>query len=294
MENNMPSFVIGCDGGGSGCRVVVADANGRVLAQAAGGPANVTSDFDGAIASLSAALADAARQLGLSLGDFSDAVAHFGLAGVQSAQGAARVAAALPLRNPRITEDRVVAVAGALGDADGVLLAIGTGTIIAASRAGVLSHVGGWGLQLSDQASGAWLGRAVLERVLLCHDGLEAFGDLTSQIFAEFIRDPGALVRFAATARPADYAGYAPVVVQAAKAGDADGVALMQRGAAYLARALDVIHFVPSDLLCLTGGVAPHYAPYLPAAAQQAIAPAKGSGVDGALRLALAAVKERG
>ena len=282
-------FVIGCDGGGSGCRVVVADATGRVLAQSAGGPANVHSDFDLAISNLNAALDDAARQLSLPLSALEGAVAHFGLAGVQSAQMGARVAAALPCLNAVVTEDRVVAVAGALGDADGILLGIGTGTIIAASRGGRMTHVGGWGLQLSDQASGAWLGRGLLEQVLLCHDGLDAFSDLTRDTFAEFDNDPGALVRFAVSARPSDYARYAPAVVQAARAADAAGLDLMQRGAAYLTRALAVIGFTRGDALCLTGGVGPHYARYLPQAAQAAIVPAKGSGLDGALALALAA-----
>jgi glucosamine kinase len=293
MEKPVLPLLIGCDGGGSGCRVAIADGFGRVMAQSAGGPANVASDFDGALRALNAALADAAGQLGLSLHDLGDAVAHFGLAGVQSAQGSARVAAGLPIHNITVTEDRVVAVAGALEGADGVLLAIGTGTIIAAARAGGMRHVGGWGLQLSDQASGAWLGRGLLERVLLCHDGLEAVSDLTADAFKTFSNDPGALVRFAATASPSDYARLAPRVVQAAQAGDAGGVALMQAGAAYLTRALGAIGFGDGDALCLTGGVAPHYAPYLAATARAAIVPARGSGLDGALRLALAAAMAR-
>lgn len=291
-QNPVVPLVIGGDGGGSGCRVVIADGAGRVLGQASGGPANVTSDFDGAISALHGALAEAAGQIGLSLHDLGDAAAHFGLAGVQSAQAAARVAAALPCRRAVVTEDRVVALAGALGDADGVLLAIGTGTIIAATRAGVMRHIGGWGLQLSDEASGAWLGRGLLVRVLHCHDRMVPHSDLTRAVFDEFNNDPGGLVCFAATARPADYARFAPAVVQAAASGDLAGEALMQQGAAYLTRALAVIGFGPGDALCLTGGVAPHYAPYLPATAQTAIVPPKGSALDGALRLALAVVAQ--
>lgn len=293
MENPLLPLVIGCDGGGSGCRVVVADAAGRVLAQATGGPANVSSDFDLAIRSLTAALAEAMSKAELPVSALADAVAHFGLAGVQSAQAAKRVAAALPCPKARVTEDRVVAVAGALGGDDGVLVAIGTGTIIASSRGGRMMHVGGWGLQLSDQASGAWLGRGLLERVLLCHDGVEAFSDLTRDSFAERGSEAGELVRFAASALPADYARYAPAVVRAAQARDVAGLDLMQRGADYVTRALAAVGFTPADALCLTGGVAPHYAPYLPAAVQAAIVPAKGSGLDGALALALTAAKSR-
>jgi glucosamine kinase len=294
MKSHPPLLVIGCDGGGSGCRVVISDASGKVLAQAAGGFANVTTDFDQALCSLRAALADAAGQLGLALHDLAGAVGHFGLAGVQSEHAAAKAAAALPCPKVRVTEDRLVAVIGALGDADGVLLALGTGTIIAAQRGGVMRHVGGWGLQLSDQASGAWLGRGLLKQILLCQDGLGPHSDLTRCSFAEFGHDPGALVRFAASASPADYARFAPAVVQAAQAGDAIGLALMQRGAAYLGQAIAAIGYAPGDAVCLTGGVGPQYAPYLPAAVREAIVPPKGSALDGALVLALAQAASAG
>jgi glucosamine kinase len=282
----MASFVIGCDGGGTGCRVAIADARGRVLAQATGGPANVTSDFDLAIASLRSALSQAAANMGLCLPDLMGGVAHLGLAGVQSGQDSARVAAEFPFTKIAVTEDRVTAVEGALGSADGVLLALGTGTIIAGRRGGRSVRIGGWGLQLSDDASGAWLGRALLQRVLLAHDGMEAFSPLTEACFARFGHDPRGMIAFAATARPADYAGFAPDVVAAAQAGDAVGAALMQHGADYLARALEVVGFTAPDVLCLSGGVGPHYARFLPKHVQRAIVAPKGQGVDGAVRLA--------
>jgi glucosamine kinase len=283
----MAPFVIGCDGGGTGSRLVIADGQGRVLAQAIGGPANVTSDFDLAVTNLRDALARAAAQLGLGLPEVLRGVAHFGLAGVQSPQDAARVAAEFPFVQICVTEDRTIAVEGALAGADGVLLALGTGTIVAGQRGGQAWRIGGWGFQLSDDASGAWLGRLLLQRVLLAHDGIEAFSPLTEACFAGFGRDPRGLVAFAATARSVDYAGFAPDVVAAAQAGDAVGVALMQQGAAYLTRALSVIGFAAPDVLCLSGGVGPHYAPFLPEAVQAAIVVPKGQAIDGALRLAL-------
>ncbi len=292
MSKHAAPFVIGCDGGGTGCRVAVADLQGHMLAQAAGGPANAASAFDVMAANVSAGLADVALQLGLSMQDLMRGVAHFGLAGVMTPQDASRVAAAFPFAQICVTEDRVVAVAGALGAADGVLIAIGTGTIVAARRGLQAKNVGGWGLKLSDQASGAWLGRGLLEHALLCHDGLEEHTDLTRAAFADFGDDPARLVAFAARAFPADYARFAPQIIAAAKAGDAAGQMLMRRGAAYLIRALEAVDFAKGDALCLTGGVAPHYALYLPVSAQDAIVPPQGSALDGALRLALQAARE--
>ncbi|RUS59869.1 N-acetylglucosamine kinase [Pseudorhodobacter sp. E13] len=290
MAKKQLPYVIGCDGGGTGCRVVLADAQGQVLARASGGPANATSDFALTITSLSAALAEAAAQTGLSPQALRASVAHFGLAGVVSPAVAAQVAAALPFDHITVTSDREVAVTGALGGADGVLLAIGTGTIVAAQRAGQRRDAGGWGLQLSDQASGGWLGRALLEQVLLCHDGLHPHSDLTRATLADF-GAPLDMVLFAAQAQPADYARFAPQVIAAAQAGDAVGRGLMQRGAAYLDLALKAVGFMPDEVLCLTGGIGPHYAAYLAAPAQAAITAARGSGLDGALWLALATAR---
>jgi glucosamine kinase len=280
------AVLIGGDGGGSGCRVAIADLSGTVLAQAAGGPANVTSDFEGAVRNLRAALSRAAGVAGVTAQDLAGSFAHFGLAGAQSAAMGPRVAHALGLPHARVTEDRLTAVVGALGFGDGALVALGTGTIIAAVRAGTPRYAGGWGLALSDEASGAWLGRGLLARILHCHDGLVGHSDLTRQVFADFSDDPGAVVRFAASARPADYARHAPDVVAAAQAGDGAGIDLMQRGAEYIQRALATLGVTPNDALCLTGGVGPHYAPWLDENRQAMIVPATGGALDGALALA--------
>lgn len=286
MNQRGESFLIGMDGGGSGCRVAIADTLGALLAQAEGGPANVTSHFDLAIAHLHEALDRAIAHAGLDKVELIESAAHIGLAGIMSAQDAARVANEFPFSICEVTDDRAPSVVGALGGQDGVLLAIGTGTIIAAHRQGVATNIGGWGFNLSDQSSGAWLGRGLLERVMLMRDGMLEPGDLTRDTFAHFDNDPAQIVRFAATARPSDYAKHAPAIVAAAAAGDPDGRALMGQGAAYLSRALDVLNFTKTDILCLAGGVGPHYAPYLSPEYQAAIAPAQGTALQGAIRLA--------
>lgn len=295
MNKRTYPFLIGCDGGGTGCRVAVADRDGRVLAECAGGPANVTSDFAGAIANVEAALAGVAARLGMARADLAPAAAHFGLAGVMTPADAARVAAALPFAQCAVTEDRAIALAGALAGADGVLMSIGTGTIIAAQRGAQQIHIGGWGLQLSDQASGAWLGRALLERVLLCHDAMAEHSGLTRAVLDRFDGAPSRIVTFAATARAADYAALAPEIIAAAARGDDTATGLLRSGAEYLARALVVTQFRAQEALCLTGGVGPHYAGYLPAQVQPHIIAPKGSALAGALYLArLAAMTGEG
>ncbi|CAN0599943.1 unnamed protein product, partial [Ectocarpus sp. 12 AP-2014] len=138
--------------------------------------------------------------------------------------------------------------------------------------------------------SGAWLGRAALEQVLLCHDGLADHGDLTRTLFAEFDNDPNAIVAFSMSAKPGDYAAFAPDVVSAADSGDASGQAFMAKGANYLIRGLNALGFQPGDTLCLSGGVGGHYARYLPASILSGNIGPRGTALDGAFHLAKSSI----
>ena len=293
MSKKATRYLSGAEGGGSGCRVVLADASGKTLGQGVAGPANATTDLAQAIENLRAAVKAAARDAGVKRSALGDSVAHVGLAGVLNARVAGRIAAELAVRQARVTDDRVTSVAGALGQRNGVLAAIGTGSTLAAQRGDTVQCIGGWGLNLGDQASGAWLGRALLEHVLLVHDGLAEATALSDTVLKEFNGDPGAIVTFAARARPSDYAGHAPRIVATALGGDSAARGLMQRGADYLVRALKVLEFSDGDVLCLGGGLGPHYAGFLPEDIRARIVKPEGTALDGALALARAAL-ERG
>ena len=87
---------------------------------------------------------------------------------------------------------------------------------------------------------------------------------------------------FSLNSQPSDYARLARDVVAAAEAGDPLGARLMQEGAAYIRRALEVVGWKPSEALCLTGGLGPAYASWL----ERPTVTAKGTALDGALALA--------
>lgn len=289
MTDATPRYLVGVDGGGTGCRAAIADLTGRLLGQGAAGPANATTDLAQTIVNVRVAL-DAAA-VGLPAGALKHSVAHVGLAGVLDGDIAGAVAEELMMRNVTVTDDRATSVAGALGARDGVLAAIGTGSTLAAQRGDSILRIGGWGLNLGDQASGAWLGRELLEHALLVHDGL-ADGCALSAAMLEAFGGPGGIVRFASKARPADYAAFAPRIVAAGQAGQAAGRLLMRRGAAYLMDALAAMEFGRDDVLCLTGGLGPHYAEHLPEEVRTRIIAPEGSALDGALALAKAAFEQ--
>lgn len=273
-------LLLGVDGGGTSCRAALLVGAGRH--EVALGPANVSTDFDRAVATIREAVLAVAARAGIAPEAVHAAPAHLGLAGVVSPAIAARVVVALPLSDAGVTDDRPTTIAGALGTGDGAVAAIGTGSFLGRQVAGEVRGIGGWGFLIGDQASGAWLVRRCLEEVMLSIDGLAAQTALTRRILADHGNDPAAIVRFSLAATPADYARLARAVVTAAGAGDPLGRRLMAEGADYIRAGLGALGWTPGEALCLTGGLGPAYAAWL----GLPTVPAKGSALDGALHLA--------
>lgn len=281
--NDEQQIYVGVDGGGTGCRAVIATAS-RVLGVGRGGPANVTSDPDGAIRSVRDALNNANTDAGGL--DLSNATAHLGLAGVLAGTQADTVSATMPFRTIVVTDDRPTTLAGALGDADGIVAAIGTGSFIGSKRGARFQFIGGWGLTLGDEASAAWLGRSALSETLLAQDGLQPETGLTDALLEKFNDDPKAIVDFATTATPAEFGTLAKFVTDSSITGDEIATRLMQKGGRYIEMAIAGLKPKQGMLICLTGGLGPSYAPYLSLSVQKMLRPAQGSASDGALSLA--------
>ena len=274
---------IGVDGGGTECRVVIGTRS-TILGTGRSGPANVSSDTASAIKNIHVAMEQA--MAGIDGVDLAKARAHMGLAGVLNRTQAKTVAAQMQIGQVVVTDDRPTTLTGVLGDHDGIVAAIGTGSFIGSKHDEAYQFVGGWGLMLSDEASGAWLGRTVLAETLLAQDGMRAHTDLTREIFALHKNDPNEIVAFATTATPGDIGSFAKCVVDAAGVGDVLAVDLLQRGADYIELALAVLKHHPDDIISLTGGLGPTYATFFPPAIKNRLRPAQGSALDGALTLA--------
>ncbi len=283
----MTGYVTGIDGGGSGCRGRVIAPDGQVFNAISDRPANVQSDFAGAIAAVSGLLQDLAAAAGYTLFALKSGRIHLGLAGVMDDGVAARTARALALRPDQISEDQPTMLRGALGGRDGILAAIGTGSFLAMQSAARTQYLGGHGVVLGDQASGAWLGRDALRRALLMHDGLHDPTPLGQRILAHFAT-PHKMICFAANAAPADFAKFAPWILEAAQAGDTMAIDLLTLAGRYVAQGADILAGGASLDLCLTGGVGPHLVPYLPAKWQSRVIAAQGDALDGAVDLAYA------
>ncbi|AXI41461.1 BadF/BadG/BcrA/BcrD ATPase family protein [Sulfitobacter sp. SK011] len=279
------TVLIAVDGGGTGCRAAVGTVQAGIIAETRGGPSNVSTNFEGSVANITETIAQALHTAELDGIDLSQTVAHIGVAGANTEGEMRQVEAALPYGRCRVTGDRATTVAGVLGADDGYVLALGTGTIIARQHAQEMTTVGGWGFQLSDQASGAWLGRTLLTRILLAEDRLIDHSPLSSEVCARY-GGGNELVVFSNTAKPSDYAKFAPEIIGAADNGDKIALSILNEGAQYVECGLNALGFRPGDGLCLSGGVGPRYAPYLSAPYIQNLREPQGNALQGAFSLA--------
>ncbi|MFT4149909.1 MAG: BadF/BadG/BcrA/BcrD ATPase family protein [Paracoccaceae bacterium] len=269
-------FYLGIDGGGSGCRAAVADAGGRILAMGAAGPANIASDPEAALANILAAASAAAA----GIARIEDLCAGLGLAGANAAGAGDRLARALPFASLRIETDALTATRGALGPQDGIVAAIGTGSVYAVQRKGAIRQIGGRGLAIGDEASGAWLGREAMAMALRACDGMEPATPFLNRLVARH-GGPDQAVAWTVGARPADFATLAPEI---AASGDPAARALMDRAAGQVNRAIAVLQGADALPVALIGGLTPVYAPRM--AGRWRLIPPQGTALDGALLLA--------
>ena len=275
--------VIAIDGGGTRCRLALT--TGRAPVEVEVGSVNVTSNFGAAMSELTRGLDALAAKAGMPLVDLATTPTYAGLAGIMDQDMAHKVAAALPQHHIRIEDDRHAAVCGALGTNDGVLAHCGTGSFMAAQVAGKTRLIGGWGAVLGDPASAQWVGRRALTLTLDVVDDLRPPSQLSDQLLAE-LTDSAGIVAFAARARPSEFGMLAPLVTKLASDGDTLAAQIMAEAAKSITDLLPKLGWSPGMALCLTGGIGPHYAPYLPGDIAASIAAPLGEPLSGAIALA--------
>lgn len=282
----MVDFVIGVDGGGTGCRAAVAGRDGRIIATGASGAANVLSDRAGSLRSIGTAIDAAFAAAGLDKDTLRNAGVLLGLAGSNVGDTAAFITASLPAGRVEVVSDGLIALEGAIGGGDGAVAILGTGSNFFARRGDAVRSYGGWGFVLGDFGSGASLGRAALSATLLAYDRIIAASSLTERLIAEFGGEPGPLVEFARTAVPGDFGRFAPAVFATAEVGDAVALDIVTKAAASVDLAFDRIVDDGVDRISLLGGLAPLYPAYLAARHRPRLVSPVGNALSGAVALA--------
>ena len=287
-------YLIGVDGGGTGCRAVVADMHGVVLGYGQSGPANVSTNTAQAVENVMAAIREAWRVAQLPEAQMQAACCVLGLAGANNSDNVNDFVRLLPFKTAYICDDRETNLRGAMGHGDGCLAAIGTGSFFCLRQQGHDTHIGGWGPAISDEGSGALLGREALRLCLHAEEGRLPHSDLTHSVFDGFSRSKARLSEFAIHATPGELAAYAKQIVVAAQGGDVNGQTLLMAATRDVVACIQATGFKGGLPLYLVGGLGAVYAERLPVELREWIAAPKGGALDGALQIASDLISEGG
>lgn len=282
------AFLIAVDGGGTSCRAVVADRGGVPLGEGHAGSANIATDLHAARDNIVEASRLAMRQAGLPERCISESAALLGLAGANIRDNPARIAALLPFRISHVETDARIALQGALGDSDGAVAVVGTGSVFMSRKNGRMRSVGGWGPAIGDFCSGSRLGRTLLQEVLRAYDNIREGSALTREILARHGNDPGALVEFAQIAKPRDFAGFAPMLFSYDERGDPVAAEIVSAAVRDLEDNLRALTAGGEMPFCLVGGLASSYSKRLSGTLKKRERAANGSALSGALAMATA------
>jgi len=179
-------YYLGVDGGGTNCRVRLADENLVTLAEVKNGRSNLQiDDGEPAYKAILDGTRDAFAAAGLDYAETANTYACFGMAGGRMDSARDEFAArAWPFAGVKVYDDIDIAHAGALGGEEGAVIIVGTGSAAMAVVDGQRHQAGGWGFQVGDQMSGAILGRELVRYAVEAEDGLVAASPLTKAVIA--------------------------------------------------------------------------------------------------------------
>jgi N-acetylglucosamine kinase-like BadF-type ATPase len=233
-----PPYVLGVDGGGTKTRAAVLAADGTLLGEGRGGPANPHfAPGETVRRSLRQAVDQALAQAGIARGEVVLAVGSFAggwpLSELAPASGVAPWA---------LVPEHEVWMASALLSGEGAVILSGTGAFEWARGPRGAHRTDGLGMLLGDEGSAYWLAREALVAVGRASDG-RGLATALSQVLREATGgdDAGALGRwlYRADGRVAprhEVAALAPVVTRLAQAGDRVASAICRRAAQHLWR----------------------------------------------------------
>ncbi|KHT27443.1 glucosamine kinase [Pectobacterium carotovorum subsp. carotovorum] len=286
----------GVDGGGTGCRARIYQADGTPLGQGHGGRANLLLGVENVRQSVDDAIAQALKHSGLSPDDVSRLKVGLALA---SAEHRAAYDAFLALPHPYAAQVLNTDALGAClavnqGKDAGVVIA-GTGSCGLAWQNRTITAYGGHEFPISDQGSGARLGLAALQHTYDVLQGWCAPSALSQRIDdffsasvapAQAANTLDALQTFSQQAKPGDYAQFARHVFDCAQQDDTVSYALLAQTASEIGLLLAAVARHTPPRLSLMGSIGLHIRPWLTDEWQSQLAAPMGDALDGARLIA--------
>jgi N-acetylglucosamine kinase-like BadF-type ATPase len=233
--------VLGIDAGGTKTVCLLADEQGRVIAEARGSGANLQAAGELEVEKvlhhvMEIVLAD--RE------SLPDAIC-LGIAGVDRPEDADAVRGIMRRigfkTRTLVVNDALIALVAGAGDNAGVVLVAGTGSIAyGKDGAGRAARAGGWGYLLGDEGGGFWIGRAALSAVVRQYDGRGPATLLTELVLNRLnLSSPTALIReiYDRDVHRRTITALASTVQTAMEQGDAVATDILNRAGAELAAA---------------------------------------------------------
>ena len=219
----MATYFLGVDGGGTNCRIRLADENLVTLADAGGGRSNLQiENGDPAYKSITEGTREVFAKAGIDFSETANTFACFDMAGGRLPS--ARTAFAerdWPFAKVTVYDDIDIARAGAMSGEDGAVIIVGTGSAAMALVDGQRHQCGGWGFHVGDQMSGAILGRELVRRAVEATDGLVSGSPLTEATVQALGGNLDAVMDWSfKDRRPADYGTLIPMLMDYYEKGD--------------------------------------------------------------------------
>jgi N-acetylglucosamine kinase-like BadF-type ATPase len=210
---------VGIDGGGTKTMCVVADEN-NVLGTATSAGSNITRHGEARVReALHAAVRDACAAAKVDPATIVSACVGLSGAGRPEVRDAVTRMMREVLRGQiEVVTDLETTLEAAFGEGPGVITIAGTGSIAyGRDAAGQAARAGGWGLAISDEGSGQWIGRAAVSAVLGATDSGEDPALLKPILELWKLTSLDELVRLANASPPPDFSSLVPLVLDAAE-----------------------------------------------------------------------------
>jgi N-acetylglucosamine kinase-like BadF-type ATPase len=256
------ALYLGIDGGGTKTTCVIADET-SVLGSATTGGSNITRHGDAHVReSLHSSVKAACAAAKIEPSQIESACIGLSGAGRPEVRDAVAEMMREVLRGHiTVVSDLETTLQAAFGDGAGVITIAGTGSIAYGRNArGQTARAGGWGLAISDEGSGQWIGRTAVSAVLGAKDAGDDPPLLATILNLWKLTSLDELVRRANASPPPDFSSLFRVVLVAADAGDPLAKHVLHRAATELAAlARNVIRRLFGDAysvpVAMSGGV---------------------------------------
>ena len=250
---------LGVDGGGTKTAYTLIEASGIVRASHVGpSVSHLSEGFERAADLLTKGLGATLASAGTTAPEITFSFIGLPSYGEDSASTArldAMPSALLDRARYRCGNDMICSWAGSLACRDGISVIAGTGSMAYGEYRGRNARAGGWGELIGDEGSAYWIAREGMNLFSRMSDGRAARGPLHALVREQFgigvDLDLCASVYGEAAGKRNVFAQFAPLVDEAAKAGDSQAAQIFQRGAQELVQCVLATRrtlAVPDDL----------------------------------------------